>query len=99
VHGTAIRFSTETTGRVSALRLQSLTHIVTWNAASDWRAYNSVSILGDHPNMRTTLLGCVGLLASYWVDVIHYDGAYSRAVDVGTRNVAKAVVTVIRRSV
>jgi hypothetical protein len=48
--------------------------------------------------MRTTLLVCVGLLASYWVDVIHYDGAYSRAV-VGTRNVAKAIVTVIRRSV
>jgi hypothetical protein len=49
--------------------------------------------------MRTTLLVCVGLLASYWMDVTCYDGTYGRAVDAVTRNAVIAIVTVIRRSV
>jgi hypothetical protein len=52
-----------------------------------------------YPNMRITILICVGLLASYWVDVCFYDGAYTRAADAVARNVAKRIVIAIRQSV
>jgi hypothetical protein len=45
--------------------------------------------------MRIAILICVRLLASYWIDVCYYDGAYTRAADAVARNVAKGIVIAI----
>jgi hypothetical protein len=49
--------------------------------------------------MRIAILISVGLLASYWIDVCCYDGAYARAADAAARTVAKSIVVAILQSV
>jgi hypothetical protein len=49
--------------------------------------------------MRTIVIFCIGLLASFWVDAICYNGTYVRAADTAGRHLAKVIVTVIRKSV
>ena len=49
--------------------------------------------------MRIALLVSVTLLASYWVDACYYYGDYGRTADAAARDVANAIVTVIRNSI
>jgi hypothetical protein len=49
--------------------------------------------------MRIATLIAAALLASYWIDVCCYDGAYTRAADAAAGTVAKGIVFAILQSV
>jgi hypothetical protein len=49
--------------------------------------------------MRTALLVSITVLASYWIDACYYYGQYARTANTAVRDVATAIVTVLRNSI